>query len=170
MEFLKQTCLKLIDDIKDFAKRFPLTLAFLVLLTLIGSVQVIIEELWLEATLAIIVTTFVSLLFELCEEYEIVKIKFLKFVVCALSCVFTFLITKAYDNVYVYTSLFGICLAITSLYFWVLYKNRPKEKLLSHLLKSLFISNIFSFKSFHLLFMQESVFVFLQYIFLFTVL
>lgn len=144
MEFLKQTCLKLIDDIQDFAKRFPLTLVFLVLLTVIGSVQVIIEKLWLETTLALIVTTFVSLLFELCEEYEIVKIKFLKFVVCALSCVFTFLITKAYDNVYVYTSLFGICLAITSLYFWVLYKNRPNEKLISHLFKSLFISNIFS--------------------------
>ena len=144
MNFLKQTCLKLIDDIKDFAKRFPLTLSFLVLLTIVGSVQVVIEKLWLETTLAITVTTFVSLFLELCEEYEIVKFKFLKFVVCALSCIFIFLLTKAYDNVYVYTSLFGICLAITSLYFWVLYKNRPNEKLISHLLKSLFISNIFA--------------------------
>lgn len=133
----------LLNNVKESGKRFPLSICYVALLSCIGIYQILSETEYIELSLAVLVGGLLAFLCELAFEYEIHRFKYLS-LSSILGTILVFLLLKAYDNIYVHTAIGGIIIAIISLMAYVLYKKRSQKNLLSYLIKSGFIVEIFA--------------------------
>ena len=130
--------------LEDCIRRFPFSFIYLCLITLAGSYLIISEVEGYEAMAALVFGGLSCFLMELAYEYGMHKIRLASPAASLLISVLVFWLLKNYQNEYVYTAVFAMAIAIVSLICFILYKNRENRKLFSHLVKSLFIVQIFA--------------------------
>ena len=130
--------------LEDCIRRFPFSFIYVCLITLTGSYLIICEKDGSEAMAALVFGGLLCFLLELAYEYGLYRIRMISPAASLLISVLVFWILKTYQNDYAYTAVFALAIAIVSLICFILYKNRENRKLFSHLVKSLFIVQVFA--------------------------
>ncbi len=130
--------------LEDCFRRFPFSFIYLCLITLVGSYLIISEKQGSEITAAMVFGGLLCFLLELAYEYGLHRIRLISPAASFLISVLIYWLLKTYQNEYVYTAVFTLAIAIVSLICFILYKNRENRKLFSHLVKSLFIVQVFA--------------------------
>ena len=136
------------NRLSDTVKRFPVTTAFLVIITIINIGFVLMEDMNSNLDVCLIVGTLMAFLMEISTEYQLFKNRYLSIIVGGCSALLSYgaleMIGETYQ-IYILTGLAGICVSCVSLIFYVLYKNRGNQFIFSHLIKTNFIVGIFAF-------------------------
>ena len=136
------------NRLSDTVKRFPVTTAFLVIITIINIGFVLMEDMNSNLDVCLIVGTLMAFLMEISTEYQLFKNRYLSNIVGGCSALLSYgaleMIGETYQ-IYIHTGLAGICVSCVSLIFYVLYKNRGNQFIFSHLIKTNFIVGIFAF-------------------------
>ncbi|MBQ6478774.1 MAG: DUF4153 domain-containing protein [Erysipelotrichaceae bacterium] len=125
-------------------RRFPFSFVYLCLITLAGSYLIISENEEYEMMAALVFGGLSCFLLELAYEYGIHRFRPVSPVLSFLIGALVFWLLKKHQNEYVDTAVFAMAPAIVSLICYVLYRNRENRKLFSHLIKSLFIVQVFT--------------------------
>lgn len=144
MENLLAKIKKASGRLQDCIRRFPFSFAVLCLINAVIAYMIFTDEDCFRLTFSLIMAGLSCYLLELSYEYGIHRIRFLPPAAALIATLAVYLLLKNYDNVYIYTALTGIGIAIVSLIAYVLYRNRENLYLFSHLVKSAFIVWIFT--------------------------
>ena len=143
--------MKIIDQFKDAKTRlydtiyrFPFTTIFLSAISLISIYFILASENDTNLLLSLLASTLITFLFELAYEYDVHKIRILSLIIGLVTTFLSYVVLSYFDNIYVNTGLAGICIATISLIFYILYKNKENKYIFSYLIKTYFITSLFT--------------------------
>ena len=124
-------------------RRFPFSFAMLCLITIDGIFLILTEGDSFELLSSLCSGALFCFLMELAYEYDIHKRKPLIPVTGAIMTFLFLMVQDNYDNIYIYTALIGLDIAVICLIAYILFRDRENRCLFSHLVKSAFIVSIF---------------------------
>ena len=125
-------------------RRFPFTFAMLCLITINGIYLIITEKDSFILFSALITGAVFCFLAEIAYEYGILNRQAIIPATAVITTLLSYLLLKHYDNIYVYTAVSGLNIAVVCLIAYILFRDRENRLLFSHLVKSAFIVAVYS--------------------------
>ena len=126
-------------------RRFPFSFAMLCLITIDGICLIIREENSFRLISALSSGGLYCFLCELAYEYGIHRRQLLMPLIAVLTTLLSYLAMRYFDNIYIYTAISGLDIAAVCLIAYILFRDRENRHLFSHLLKSAFIVEVYTF-------------------------
>lgn len=132
-------------DLINVFNRFPLTILFLFIVSIIGIVFIFSEKDNIELIEALGVGTLLSMGLELSFEYKFIDKKTnLLYLIPVVFSILCYSVLAIFDNMYTRIAVIGIGIALFAFILYILYIDRENKLLFSHLIKSKFITGLFA--------------------------
>ena len=139
---MKQKIKNLLDRFSIGFSRFPNTTILFTILAIASICFIIFEDFNENLEMALAMSALVSLLTEISNEYEITKAPRLPIIASSVVIPIVYFALRVFNNIYVYTAISSIGIAIVGLIFYILYYDRENKLVLSHLVKSHFLCGL----------------------------
>ena len=133
------------NDVINVINQFPITILFLLAISIVSIIFIIIEDYKYEILEALLPGLFISLSIELGFEYKLLNKNKVLYAIPLVASVLSYSILTIFDNEYMHMVVCGFDLALFALIFYILYINKENKLIFSHLIKSKFITSLFAY-------------------------
>lgn len=133
------------NNVINVINQFPITILFLLAISIVSIVFIIIENYKNEILEALLLGLLLSLSIELGFEYKLLNRNKILYTIPIIASVLAYSILKIFANDYMHMAVSGFDIAIFALIFYILYINKENKLIFSHLIKSKFITSLFTY-------------------------